>query len=138
MIRSVIVALATIVGVSILCPVGELAAQPANVTSQSVKYPVDFTNAPPGVKIELFLNNGKLADVTVGVTGDASWVLDLGNMSKTRVQIYVDVCKDGKPSCASDKCTIECRDKTGCSNGFCCEAGSCSVAIEAGTARSCP
>lgn len=50
----------------------------------------------------------------------------------------MDVCKDGKPACFSDKCTIDCRDKSACSRGYCCDAGACVVSIEAGTANSCP
>lgn len=93
MMRSFVVALVTILLVTVVAPFERLAAQPNAPPQQA---PVDFVGGVPGVNIEIYINAGKVADAPVGSAGDASWVLDLSNMGKTRVQIYVDVCKDGK------------------------------------------
>lgn len=38
----------------------------------------------------------------------------------------MDTCKDGKPTCQGGAfCSVECRHPTSCSNGYCCEAGTC-------------
>jgi hypothetical protein len=42
------------------------------------------------------MNQGKVVDLTIDAAGEASWVLDMGNMGKSKVEIYVDQCKDGK------------------------------------------
>jgi hypothetical protein len=93
MMRSFVVAAVTILLVSGLTPFERVSAQG---TPPPAQVPVDIVGGVPGVSIEVFMNNGKVADVTVGGAGDASWVLDMSNMGKTKVQIYVDVCKDGK------------------------------------------
>lgn len=93
MIRSLTVALSTIVVVSVLAPSGRTAAQSANASNS---FPIDFRGAAPGVDLDLFLNNGKVADVPINAQGEGSWVLDLGNLGKSRLQTYVDVCQDGK------------------------------------------
>jgi hypothetical protein len=93
MIRSFAVALVTIVVVSVLSATGQLAAQPQNPPSQ---LPIQFTGGAPGINLELFVNAGKVADVTIGATGGASSVLDLSNLGKVQLQVYVDVCQDGK------------------------------------------
>lgn len=94
MIRSFVVALVTIACVSALGLDGEIAAQPA--TAKPVSFPMDFTGAKPGTSIELYMNITKMADIAVPAGGQISWLLDMGNIVKTRIQVYVDVCQDGK------------------------------------------
>jgi hypothetical protein len=96
MIRSFLVALVTVVVVSGPGALGRLAAQPANTASQSISFPITVEGGTPGVSIEFYLNAGKLADATANSTGGVDSILDMGNMGKTTVQIYIDVCKDGK------------------------------------------
>ncbi len=91
MIRSLFVAFVTIVIVA----AGPIAAQRGS-TPGAKPIPVAVANGAPGVNIEFYLNAGKLADTTVNATGTANWLLDIGNLGKTRVDSYVDVCKDGK------------------------------------------
>jgi hypothetical protein len=93
MIRSFAVALVTILFVSALSSTGEIAAQNQAPPSQ---LPVQFSGATPGINLELFLNAGKVADVTIGVNGEGASVLDLSNLGKVQLQVYVDVCQDGK------------------------------------------
>lgn len=94
MIRSFIVALVTTVIVAAAGPLGGIAAQPVNSTFEP--YPLEFVGGAPGVSVEIFLNAGKVGDTTINSTGGGNWLLDMGNSGKTRVQIYIDVCKDGK------------------------------------------
>lgn len=68
----------------------------AQTGAAPVRIPVTITGAVPGVDIEFHLNAGKIADATANATGGVNWVLDLSNMGKPKVTIYVDVCKDGK------------------------------------------
>lgn len=96
MIRSFLVALVTVVVVSGPGALGRLAAQPANTANQSISFPITVEGGTPGVSIEFYLNAGKLADATANSTGGLASILDMGNMGKTTVQIYIDVCKDGK------------------------------------------
>ena len=42
------------------------------------------------------VNAGKVADVTINANGDGISVLDLSNLGKVQLQVYVDVCQDGK------------------------------------------
>ena len=42
------------------------------------------------------MNAGKVADVTINANGDGTSVLDLSNLGKVQLQVYVDVCQDGK------------------------------------------
>lgn len=88
MIRSLLI---TVVSTVTLFAATPGAAQPA-----PKPIPVSITGGTPGVSIEFFLNSAKLADATANTTGGVDWVLDLSNMGKTRMTIYVDVCKDGK------------------------------------------
>lgn len=88
MIRSFVVA--------IVAAAALLAAVPSAAQPKPAPIPVSVTGGTPGVSIEFFMNATKLADTTVNTTGGADWVLDLSNMGKTRVTIYIDVCKDGK------------------------------------------
>lgn len=93
MIRSLVVASVTIVLVSAAAPFERLTAQSPSPPAQ---VPVNIVGGAPGTSLEVFLNAGKVADTTVGSAGDASWVLDLSNFGKQRMQTYVDVCQDGK------------------------------------------
>jgi hypothetical protein len=96
MIRSFAVALVTVVVVSVLSSTGEIAAQPQNPTAPPSQLPMQFTGGTPGINLELYLNAGKVADVTISVTGEGASVLDLSNLGKVQLQVYVDVCQDGK------------------------------------------
>lgn len=96
MIRSFVVALVTIVCFSALDLGGEIAAQPAKVNAKPVSFPMDFTGGAPGTNIELYMNSGKMADIAIPASGQNSWLLDLGNIGKTQIQVFADVCQDGK------------------------------------------
>lgn len=91
---SILVALVTIAGALAAARPVPLAAQ-ATAPPQRLSYPLEMTGAP-GVSIEIFLNAGKVADAMLDSNGGASAILDLANVGKTTVNIYVDVCKDGK------------------------------------------
>lgn len=58
--------------------------------------PVTVAGGTPGVSIEFYLNAGKVADAVVDATGGTNWLLDMSNMGKTKLTVYIDVCKDGK------------------------------------------
>ena len=94
MIRSFAVALITIVFVSVLGSSREIAASQQNPPPSQL--PMQFTGATPGINLELFLNAGKVADVTIGTNGEGSSILDISNLGKVQLQVYVDVCQDGK------------------------------------------
>jgi hypothetical protein len=94
MIRSFAVALITIIFVSVLGYSREIAAWQQNPPPSQL--PMQFTGATPGLNLELFLNAGKVADVTIGANGEGSSILDLSNLGKVQLQVYVDVCQDGK------------------------------------------
>jgi hypothetical protein len=89
MMRSMIVA--ALAAAVLSC--GTLAS--AQTPQKPMSFPVEVKGSP-GVNIELFVNNGKLAEGTFNVTGDFSSLVDLSNNGKTRLTVYVDVCKDGK------------------------------------------
>jgi hypothetical protein len=93
MIRSFVVALVTVVVVSWLGYSGEIAAQQQAPPSQ---LPMQITGATPGISLEIFMNTGKVADVAIGTDGTGTSVLDLSNLGKVQLQVYVDVCQDGK------------------------------------------
>ena len=95
MARPVLVAVASVVAVMSLSMSPHLDAQPANRTA-SQQFPVQISGAVPGLNLELFLNAGKVADVPINSQGDGSWVLDLGNLGKTRMQVTVERCEDGQ------------------------------------------
>lgn len=92
MIRTFVTAFITIVAIS----AGLLEAQSTGAPGRGPRIPVSVVGGTPGVSIEFFMDAGKLADATLDATGGMDWVLDLANRGKTRVTIYVDVCKDGK------------------------------------------
>ena len=95
MIRSFALALATIVLVVMATSTSTLAAQDSrNKTPGTV--PIDFTNGAPGVNLSVFINSGKAADIIIGQQGTATALLDFSNLGKAHVQVYVDVCQDGK------------------------------------------
>ena len=94
MIRSIVVALVTIVVVVVFgTSFDRIAAQ---LNTPPAQLPVQITGATPGINIELFINAGKVGDVTVGATGDATSILDLSNLGKVQLQVFVDVCRDGQ------------------------------------------
>jgi len=92
MIRSFMIAIVTVIAVAGAVPVSPLAAQGPLVKEFQLK----LEHGSQDEFIELYVNEGKVADVKLGTAGDAAWVLDLGNLGKSKVQIYVDACKDGE------------------------------------------
>ena len=96
MIRSFVLATLTVIAVAGAGPVSRLAAQGAPAAKRIAPIPVAITGGASGSVVEAFLNAGKVADVPIGTAGTASWVLDMGNMGKAKVQIYVDVCENGR------------------------------------------
>lgn len=94
MIRSFAVAFITIVVVSVLGSSREIAAWQQNPPPSQL--PMQFTGATPGINLELFMNAGKIADVTINTNGEGSSILDFSNLGKVQLQVYVDVCQDGK------------------------------------------
>lgn len=96
MIRSFVVALVTIVAVSATMLPQQLAAQAGGAAQAPVSIPLEFSGGTGGVSIEIYLNAGKVGDTTLNSTGAGNSLLEMGNIGKTRVTIYVDVCKDGK------------------------------------------
>jgi hypothetical protein len=86
MIRSLFFALVAVFTLS----VGTPAEQP------QTQVPLDFSGGTPGIQIDVYMNGGKVGDTMLNTTGSGDFVLDLANLGKTRVDIYVDVCKDGK------------------------------------------
>ena len=49
-----------------------------------------------------------------------------------------DTCKDSKPSCFGDYCSIACLAPASCSKDYCCEAGVCKYAGNASPTNVCP
>ena len=95
MIRSFAVASLTIIVVVLFGARDYISAQsqPSRVNNA---VPIQFTGAAPGASLELFMNAGKVASVTIDSTGQGASVLDLSNLGKAQMQVYVDVCQDGK------------------------------------------
>lgn len=97
MIRSFAVAFITIAVVVLFSARAEIAAQqPAAGASGPGNVPIQFSGGTPGVNLELFINAGKVADVTISATGTGTSILDLSNLGKVQLQVYIDVCQDGK------------------------------------------
>jgi hypothetical protein len=97
MIRSFVVGFVTILVVVLFGARDYIAAQQkAGAASGPASVPVQFTGGTGGVNLELFLNAGKVADVTINSSGTGASVLDLSNLGKVQLQVYVDVCQDGK------------------------------------------
>lgn len=97
MIRSLAVAFVTIAVVASFGLKDHLAAQqPAAGATGPGAVPIQFSGGTPGVNLELFINAGKVADVTINSSGQGASVLDLSNLGKVQMQVYVDVCQDGK------------------------------------------
>lgn len=94
MIRSFAVACLTIAVVVLFSPWESLLAQSGKPVPTNV--PVEFSGGTPGLNLELYINNGKVADATVNPQGTASSFLDFSNLGKVEVHIYVDECQDGK------------------------------------------
>ncbi len=90
--RSFAVAVLTIALVALVAPSHPLLAQAGKPTDH---VPTDLTG-PAGASIEIYMNSGKVADLTLTQQGTGSLYLDFSNMGKVQVQIYVDVCQDGK------------------------------------------
>lgn len=94
--RLVLVAVASVAVVVSLSLSPRLAAEQAANRSVAVKFPVEISGAVPGLNLELYLNSGKVADVPINPQGEGQWVLDLGNLGKTRMQVTVERCEDGQ------------------------------------------
>src|SRR5690348_8539789 len=96
MIRSFAVGLITIIVVVALSILRvDLFAQQSGAAGPG-SVPIQFSGGTPGVNLELFINAGKVADVTIGTNGQGNSILDLSNLGKVQLQVYVDVCQDGK------------------------------------------
>lgn len=63
--------------------------QPLNLT-------VEIANGNSGALIEFAINAGKVAETTIASDGNALSILDMSNLGKVRVDIYVEVCEDGR------------------------------------------
>jgi hypothetical protein len=100
MIRSFLVAFVAMFGVVVFGARDYLlASQPAQqpgTVAGAGSVPIQFTGATPGTNLELFLNTGKVADVAINSSGQGASILDLLNLGKVQMQVYVDVCQDGK------------------------------------------
>jgi hypothetical protein len=97
MIRSFAVAFITIVVVVLFSARAEIAAQqPAAGGSGPGNVPIQFTGGTPGVNLELYVNAGKVADVTISANGTGASILEISNLGKVQLQVYIDVCQDGK------------------------------------------
>ena len=92
--RLILIAVATVAVVVSLSLSPRVAAEQA--ANRTASFPVQITGAVPGVNLELFLNAGKVADVPINAQGEGQWVLDLGNLGKTRMQVTVERCQDGQ------------------------------------------
>jgi hypothetical protein len=67
-------------------------AQPSTASKAQLK----LTNAMPGVNIDVYMDAGKTATVTIGANGEAALDLDFLNLGKPSGQLYVETCKDGQ------------------------------------------
>lgn len=95
MTRWYAVALTTLALVAVLTPPNGLHAQGPGRTVPA-NAPINFSGGAPGLNIELYINNGKVADLTVNQQGTANGFLDFSNLGKAEVRVYVDECQDGK------------------------------------------
>ena len=83
-----------IVGVCVATALG-MCAQ-AWLGAQGGSVAVELTGGMPGSAIELALNGGKVASPTADAQGQATSVLDLANLGKVEVRVFVDKCRDGR------------------------------------------
>lgn len=88
--RRVFCAVGVVAVVMILAGRGALIAQQPSGTA------LDIGGAAPGSALEIALNGGKIADATADERGETTSVLDLSNLGKVRVSVYVDRCEDGR------------------------------------------
>ena len=73
-----------------------LLAGRAGVSAQQ-SLTLDIKGGTAGASLEIALNGGKIRDVTPDTQGNATMsVLDLSNLGKVRVTVFVDRCEDGK------------------------------------------
>jgi hypothetical protein len=68
-----------------------LSAQPPAAAKAHIK----LTHAIPGSNIDVYMDAGKTATVTVGANGEAAVDLDVLNLGKPSGQLYIETCKDG-------------------------------------------
>ena len=73
-----------------------ISAAASGVQLQQGQVTITVTNAPPGTLIDIAMNAGKIGEATADSSGDAVSILDLSNLGKIRVQIYVEECVDGR------------------------------------------
>ncbi len=57
--------------------------------------PVELSGGTPGANVDFFANGSKTGDTTLDSLGAASSVLNLLNIGKLQVRLYVDTCQDG-------------------------------------------
>jgi hypothetical protein len=57
---------------------------------------LDVKFATVNTTVAVALNSGKIADAKIGADGMGSSPLDLTNLGKARVDVYIRVCKDGR------------------------------------------
>jgi hypothetical protein len=88
--RGLFCAVGLITAVVVVADRGLVRAQQAGTAS------VEVTGAAPGSALEIALNGGKIAETTTNTQGEATSVLDLANLGKVRVNVFVDRCVDGK------------------------------------------
>lgn len=94
MIRSFAVAFATLAVVVLFGPADALIAQVQKTPPNHL--PIDFSGGRPGVNLELFINNGKVAETAVNPQGAASSFLDFSNLGKVELHLDIDECRDGQ------------------------------------------
>ena len=68
----------------------------AQSAPKPIEIPVQISNAAAGTVVEFFLNDGKKGEVLIDISGTSGFVLDMANSGKTKLTLYVDVCKDGQ------------------------------------------
>jgi hypothetical protein len=57
---------------------------------------VEITGASADSVIDLAMNGGKVAEARIGSGGTGTSILDLANLGKQQVQVFVDRCQNGK------------------------------------------
>lgn len=73
-----------------------LAGRGGLIAQQASGPSLDIGGAAPGSALEIALNGGKIADATADQKGETTSILDLSNLGKVRVTVYVDRCENGR------------------------------------------
>jgi hypothetical protein len=82
--------------VASLCCVLALASGVVSSAQQQQQLTVNIANGSAGSLIEFAINAGKVGETTVDAGGSALSILDVSNLGKVRVEVYVEVCVDGR------------------------------------------